>query len=257
MEKILEIRDLVIRYGPIEAVKKVSMTIEKGQIVALLGANGAGKSTIIKCISGLVKPSMGVVMYEGKSIEKLLIHQLSGAGIICSPEGRLIFKDLTVEENLKVGAYALKTQKITTVDEHGQTIVTKVSAKQRMKENFERVYRYFPVLLERRKQTAATLSGGEQQMLAIGRALMASPKLLLLDEPSLGLAPLIVRDIFEIIKQINKDGVTVLLVEQNAQMALQIAHRGYVLETGRVTLEGPASDLLSDPKVRSAYLGLD
>ncbi len=255
MEKILEIRDLVIRYGPIEAIKKVSMTIGKGQIVALLGANGAGKSTIIKCVSGLVKPSMGVVMYEGKSIERLMIHQLSAAGIICSPEGRQIFKDLTVEENLKVGAYALKNQKITTVDENGQSIVTKLSAKQRMKENFERVYRYFPVLLERRKQTAATLSGGEQQMLAIGRALMASPKLLLLDEPSLGLAPLIVKEIFEIIKQISLEGTTILIVEQNAYQTLKIADYAYVLELGKVRVEGQSQDLLKDETLISAYLG--
>jgi len=255
MGNILEIKDLSVRYGPIEAIKKVSMTIKEGQIVALLGANGAGKSTIIKCISGIVKPHSGVIIYQEKSIGSLPIYQLSSAGIISAPEGRQIFKDLTVEENLRVGAYAIKTQKIVSTDPDGHEVTVKKTAKQRIKDNFDRVYHYFPVLLERRKQQAATLSGGEQQMLAIGRALMASPKLLLLDEPSLGLAPLIVKEIFEIIKQISGEGTTILLVEQNAYQTLKIADYAYVLELGKVRAEGTSQDILNDKTLVSAYLG--
>lgn len=242
MEKLLELTDLVISYGPIDAVKKVNMQVEKGQIVALLGANGAGKSSLIKAIAGVVKPSHGAILYEGNPINNLPIHHLASSGIVTSPEGRLVFKDLTVEENLLVGAYGLKD-------------TAEISAKARREANFKRVYKYFPVLLERKSQLAATLSGGEQQMLAIGRALMASPKLLLLDEPSLGLAPLIVKSIFEIIKQISSEGTTILIVEQNAYQTLKIAHYAYVLELGKIKAHGVPADLLKDETLLSAYLG--
>lgn len=255
MDNLLELRDLQVRYGPIEAVKKVSMTVKKGQIVALLGANGAGKSTIIKTIAGVVQPSSGVMIYNGNSINKLKVYQLASEGIICSPEGRMILRGLTVEENLRVGAYGLKPLKVETVDADGQKTEKKIAVRQRIKENLERVYGYFPVLKERRKQQANTLSGGEQQMLAIGRALMASPKLLLLDEPSLGLAPLIVRDIFAIIKQISEEGTTILIVEQNAYQTLKIADYAYVLELGKIRAEGTSEELLKDETLTSAYLG--
>ncbi|MFP5259683.1 MAG: ABC transporter ATP-binding protein [Acidobacteriota bacterium] len=225
-------------YGNIQALKGVSLRIGQGEIVTLIGANGAGKTTTLMSISGVVQPRQGKVEFLGENITRLSTERIVSLGITQVPEGRMIFPRLTVRENLLMGAYLRK-------DKAG------------IRDDEEHAYTLFPVLRERRTQMGGTLSGGEQQMLAIGRALLARPKLLLLDEPSLGLAPLVVENIFEIIKQINKDGVTVLLVEQNAQMALQIAHRGYVLETGRVTLEGPASDLLNDPKVRSAYLGLD
>lgn len=255
MDTLLEIKDLVISYGPIEAVKKVNMTVGKGQIVALLGANGAGKSSLIKAIAGVVKPSHGVILYQGDVINQLPIHQLASSGIVTSPEGRLVFKDLTVEENLLVGAYGLKDITHESVDANGVKTITKQSAKQRRDENFQRVYRYFPVLLERRTQPASTLSGGEQQMLAIGRALMASPKLLLLDEPSLGLAPLIVKSIFAIIKQISSEGTTILIVEQNAYQTLKIAHYAYLLELGKIKAEGVPDELLKDETLLSAYLG--
>ncbi|EKO40825.1 MAG: ABC-type branched-chain amino acid transport system, ATPase component [Solidesulfovibrio magneticus str. Maddingley MBC34] len=203
-----------------------------------MGANGAGKSTTLMSISGVVHPRKGSVAFLGEDITASSTERIVSMGITQVPEGRMIFPRLTVRENLLMGAYLRK-------DKAG------------IREDEDHAYSLFPVLRERRSQMGGTLSGGEQQMLAIGRALMARPKLLLLDEPSLGLAPLVVENIFEIIVQINKDGVTVMLVEQNAQMALQIAHRGYVLETGHVTLEGPGKDLLSNPKVRSAYLGLD
>ena len=225
-------------YGNIQALKGVSLRIGQGEIVTLIGANGAGKTTTLMSISGVVQPRKGTVEFLGENITRLSTERIVSLGVTQVPEGRMIFPRLTVRENLLMGAYLRK-------DKAG------------IRDDEEHAYTLFPVLRERRTQMGGTLSGGEQQMLAIGRALLARPKLLLLDEPSLGLAPLVVENIFEIIQQINKDGVTVLLVEQNAQMALQIAHRGYVLETGRVTLEGPASDLLRDPKVRSAYLGLD
>jgi len=225
-------------YGNIQALKGVSLRIGQGEIVTLIGANGAGKTTTLMSISGVVQPKLGKIVFLGEDITRLSTERIVSLGITQVPEGRMIFPRLTVRENLLMGAYLRK-------DKAG------------VREDEEHAYTLFPVLRERRGQMGGTLSGGEQQMLAIGRALLARPKLLLLDEPSLGLAPLVVENIFEIIQQINKDGVTVLLVEQNAQMALQIAHRGYVLETGRVSLEGPASDLLNDPKVRSAYLGLD
>jgi branched-chain amino acid transport system ATP-binding protein len=235
---MLEISDIHTFYGNIEALKGVTLRIDQGEIVTLIGANGAGKTTTLMSISGVTPPRQGRLTFLGQDISKLSTERIVALGITQVPEGRMIFPRLTVRENLLMGAYLRK-------DKAG------------IREDEERAYGLFPVLRERRSQMGGTLSGGEQQMLAIGRALLARPKLLLLDEPSLGLAPLVVENIFEIIQQINGDGVTVLLVEQNAQMALHIAHRGYVLETGRVTLEGAARDLLNDPKVRSAYLGLD
>ena len=235
---MLNLNGIESYYGNIQALKGVSLRIGQGEIVTLIGANGAGKTTTLMSISGVVQPKLGKIVFLGEDITRLSTERIVSLGITQVPEGRMIFPRLTVRENLLMGASLRK-------DKAG------------VREDEEHAYTLFPVLRERRTQMGGTLSGGEQQMLAIGRALLARPKLLLLDEPSLGLAPLVVENIFEIIQQINKDGVTVLLVEQNAQMALQIAHRGYVLETGRVTLEGPASDLLRDPKVRSAYLGLD
>ncbi len=235
---MLELRDIHTYYGNIHALKGVSLRIEQGEIVTLIGANGAGKTTTLMSISGVTPPRSGKVTFLGEDVLRLSTERVVSLGITQVPEGRMIFPRLSVRENLLMGAYLRK-------DKAG------------IREDEDRVYAMFPVLRERRPQMGGTLSGGEQQMLAIGRALLARPKLLLLDEPSLGLAPLVVENIFEIIQQINRDGVTVMLVEQNAQMALQIAHRGYVLETGRVTLEGAAKDLLNDPKVRSAYLGLD
>ena len=235
---MLKLSGIESYYGNIQALKGVSLHISQGEIVTLIGANGAGKTTTLMSISGVVKPRQGRVEFLGDVTTHLSTERIVSLGITQVPEGRMIFPRLTVRENLLMGAYLRKDKAGIRADE-------------------EHAYTLFPVLRERRAQMGGTLSGGEQQMLAIGRALLARPKLLLLDEPSLGLAPLVVENIFEIIEQINKDGVTVLLVEQNAQMALQIAHRGYVLETGCVTLEGPAGDLLNDPKVRSAYLGLD
>ena len=235
---MLEIEDIQTFYGNIQALRGVSLHIDAGEIVTLIGANGAGKTTTLMSISGVTPPKRGKVTFLGQETTRLSTERIVSLGITQVPEGRMIFPRLTVKENLLMGGYLRRDKAELRVDE-------------------EKVYELFPVLKERRSQMGGTLSGGEQQMLAIGRALLARPKLLLLDEPSLGLAPLVVENIFEIIKQINGDGVTVLLVEQNAQMALQIAHRGYVLETGRLTLEGPARELLNDPKVRSAYLGLD
>jgi branched-chain amino acid transport system ATP-binding protein len=235
---MLEIADIETFYGNIQALKGVSLRIGQGEIVTLIGANGAGKTTTLMSISGVTPPRKGAIRFLGEDISRLSTERIVSLGITQVPEGRMIFPRLTVKENLLMGAYLRR-------DRPG------------IREDEERVYTLFPVLRERRTQLGGTLSGGEQQMLAIGRALLARPKLLLLDEPSLGLAPLVVENIFEIIVQINAAGVTVMLVEQNAQMALQIAHRAYVLETGRVTLEGEARDLLTNPKVRSAYLGLD
>ncbi|WP_300157887.1 ABC transporter ATP-binding protein [Solidesulfovibrio sp.] len=235
---MLEVRDIHTFYGNIQALRGLSLRIEAGEIVTLIGANGAGKTTTLMSISGVTPPKQGSITFLGQEVSRLSTERIVSLGITQVPEGRMIFPRLTVKENLLMGGYLRRDKAGVRADE-------------------ERVYELFPVLRERRAQMGGTLSGGEQQMLAIGRALLARPKLLLLDEPSLGLAPLVVENIFEIIQQINADGVTVLLVEQNAQMALQIAHRGYVLETGRLTLEGPAKDLLNDPKVRSAYLGLD
>ena len=233
----LEIKDLRVFYGKIEAIKGISVTVNQGEIVTLIGANGAGKTTTLKTISGLRPVSSGSIIFDGQDISNVPAHKRVELGLSQSPEGRGIFPGMTVLENLEIGKYFRKER----------------SAE--MSEDLEKVYHLFPRLKERMKQAGGTLSGGEQQMLAIGRALMARPKLLLLDEPSMGLAPMMIQNIFNIITEINKLGTTILLVEQNAQQALQRAHRAYVLETGNVVKEAKASDLLNDPAVRAAYLG--
>jgi len=233
----LEIKDLRVHYGKIEAIKGVSVVVNQGEIVTLIGANGAGKTTILKTISGLRNVSSGDITFDGKSINKIPAHERVDLGISQVPEGRGIFPGMTVLENLEMGKFNRKDRKA------------------EMDEDLDRVYTLFPRLKERATQAGGTLSGGEQQMLAMGRALMARPKVLLLDEPSMGLAPQMIANIFRIITEINKQGVTILLVEQNAQQALQRAHRAYILETGNVTKEAAASDLLNDPAVREAYLG--
>ena len=232
----LVLKDLKVSYYLIEALKGIDITVPEGQVVALLGSNGAGKTTTLKKISGVIPASGGSVELYGEDITKWSANKIARAGVAQSPEGRLVFPDLTVEENLRVGAYTVKN-------------------KAQVKANFERVYRYFPVLLERKNQVASTLSGGEQQMLAIARALMASPKVLLLDEPSLGLAPLIVAEIFRIIQEIKKEGTTVLIVEQNALQTLKIADYAYVLEVGKISMQGTGQELLNDPLLVEAYLG--
>lgn len=244
----LEIKDLEIDYGIVKAVKGISMHVEKGSIVAILGANGAGKTSTIRSISGFTKIKDGQIIYNGEEIQNQHAYKIVQKGIMQSPEGRMILNGLTVEENLLVGAYSIESK----TDESG----VKISRKARIKDLLSEVYGYFPILLERRKQQASTLSGGEQQMLAIGRALMGAPELLLLDEPSLGLAPLIIRDIFNIIKKIKEDGRTILIVEQNARQTLKIADYAYVLEIGKVKIEGKANDLLNDKDLISAYLGV-
>ena len=233
----LEIKDLRVHYGKIEAIKGVSVVVNQGEIVTLIGANGAGKTTILKTISGLRPVSSGSVLFDGEDINKVPAHKRVDLGISQVPEGRGIFPGMTVLENLEMGKFNRKDRK----DE--------------MAEDLDRIYTLFPRLKERTSQAGGTLSGGEQQMLAMGRALMARPKVLLLDEPSMGLAPQMIANIFRIITEINKQGVTILLVEQNAQQALQRADRAYILETGNVTKEAAASDLLNDPAVREAYLG--
>ncbi len=233
----LEIKDLHVHYGKIEAIKGISFTVDQGEIVTLIGANGAGKTTTLKTISGLRPVSSGSIIFDGKDISKLPAHARVRLGISQAPEGRGIFPGMTVLENLEMGKYHLKMR----------------SAE--VAEDLEKVYTLFPRLKERAKQAGGTLSGGEQQMLAIGRSLMARPKVLLLDEPSMGLAPQMIANIFRIITEINKQGVTILLVEQNAQQALNRAHRAYVLETGSITKEANAKDLLNDPHVKAAYLG--
>lgn len=250
-ENILEIKNLVVDYGIIRAIKGISMNIEKSSIVAILGSNGAGKTTTIRTISGLIKPKEGEIIFKGENISGLFPHKIAHKKIYQSPEGRLILVGLTVEENLLVGAYGLKSKK--EKDENGN--IKTISAKQLKKQILQQVYTYFPRLKERRRQEASTLSGGEQQMLAIGRALMGDPKLLLLDEPSLGLAPLIVRDIFKIIEEIKKDGKTILIVEQNAFQTLKIADYAYVLDLGKVIKEGSGRELLNDEDLVNAYLG--
>jgi branched-chain amino acid transport system ATP-binding protein len=245
---ILEIKDLEIDYNIVKAVKGINMNVEKGTIVAILGANGAGKTSTIRSISGFTKVKQGKIIYNGEEIQNQHAYKIVQKGIMQSPEGRMILSGLTVEENLLVGAYSIAA----TTNEIG----IKLSRKMRIKSLLTEVYGYFPILLERRKQQASTLSGGEQQMLAIGRALMGSPELLLLDEPSLGLAPLIIRDIFNIIKKIKEDGRTILIVEQNARQTLKIADYAYVLEVGKIKIEGKASDLLNDKDLVSAYLGI-
>ncbi|MDR3607700.1 MAG: ABC transporter ATP-binding protein [Oligoflexia bacterium] len=233
---LLSFQNVSVHYGAIHALKSVSFDVRKGEIVSLIGSNGAGKTTTLRAISGLVKKSEGRIQYAGADITALPPHAIVRKRICQAPEGRGIFLNLTVEENLDLGAWTAPNPKT-------------------LAEDFERSYELFPRLKERRKQNAGTLSGGEQQMLAIARALMAHPELLLLDEPSLGLAPQIIERIFEIIQRINREGMTVLLVEQNALQALQIAHQGIVLETGRVVLSGPAATLAASDEVRKAYLG--
>jgi len=233
----LEVKDLRVHYGKIEAIKGISFIVNQGEIVSLIGANGAGKTTTLKTISGLRNVSSGQIIFDGQDISKVPAHERVDLGISQAPEGRGIFPGMTVLENLEIGKFNRKDRKI------------------EMAEDLEKVYTLFPRLKERTSQAGGTLSGGEQQMLAIGRALMARPKVLLLDEPSMGLAPQMIANIFRIITQINKQGVTILLVEQNAQQALQRADRAYILETGNVVKEAKASDLLNDPAVREAYLG--
>jgi branched-chain amino acid transport system ATP-binding protein len=234
---MLELRDLTVSYGAITALHGISIKVEAGSIVTLVGSNGAGKSTTLRAISGLVKVKSGEILYEDQPITNLPPHRVVARGIAQSPEGRMVFANLTVKENLRMGAYFRKD-------------------KANFSKDLDFIYGIFPRLKERAKQTAGTLSGGEQQMLAIGRALMSKPKLLLLDEPSLGIAPLLTKTIFEQIVAINRElKLTILLVEQNANLALEVSHRGYVLETGRILLENTAEALRQDPKVREAYLG--
>jgi branched-chain amino acid transport system ATP-binding protein len=234
----LEIKDLRVFYGKIEAIKGISIVVNQGEIVTLIGANGAGKTTTLKTISGLRPVTSGQILFDGEDIAKVPAHERTALGISQAPEGRGIFPGMTVLENLEIGKYFRKDRK------------------NEMEEDLKNVYHLFPRLKERANQAGGTLSGGEQQMLAIGRALMSRPKVLLLDEPSMGLAPMMIQNIFNIITQINSElGTTILLVEQNAQQALQRAHRAYVLETGKVVKEAKASDLLNDPDVKAAYLG--
>lgn len=234
---MLTITDLNVYYGAIRALDGISLTVNQGEIVCMIGANGAGKSTAIRTVSGLVRPRSGEVLFEGKALHRLPPHDIVTLGVGQSPEGRRVFANMTVRENLDLGAF--------TRDKH----------KAEKRDDLEKAFTLFPRLKERESQLAGTLSGGEQQMLAIGRALMSRPRLLLLDEPSLGLAPFLVKNIFQIIQDINQQGVTILLVEQNANQALRIAHRGYVLETGRVVLADTAAALLQNDSVRKAYLG--
>lgn len=234
MSDILSVKDLQVNYGGIEAVKKISFSVEEGKIVTLIGANGAGKSTTLKAIAGLVKPAGGSIVFNGEELTGLDTTRIVSKGVTLVPEGRRVFADLTVLENIKIGAYLRKDD---------------------LSADIDWVFDLFPRLKERSWQLAGTLSGGEQQMLAVGRALMSRPKLMMMDEPSLGLAPLVVRDIFSIIKEINKRGVTILLIEQNANMALKTADFGYVMETGRITLSGPGMELLQNEAVKKAYLG--
>ena len=233
---LLEVKDLNVYYGAIHALQGVSFSVDEGEIVSLIGANGAGKSTTLKTISGLLRPRVGDVLLRGESLKTMPAQDIVRRGVIHVPEGRKIFAPLTVQENLEMGAFTRKD-------------------KAEIRTNLERVFKSFPRLKERLNQLGGTLSGGEQQMLAIGRGLMAQPKVLLLDEPSMGLAPILVEEIFSIIKEINAQGVAILLVEQNALMALSVANRGYVLETGRIVLEGTGQELLQNPQVMKAYLG--
>ncbi len=233
---MLQVKEIDVYYGAIHALKKLSLEVEQGSIVTLIGANGAGKTTTLKSISGLLRPKTGNIIFKGTDISKVAPEKIVGLGISQVPEGRRVFATMTVMENLEMGAYLRKDKK-------------------GMEDDMETVFTRFPRLKERRKQLAGTLSGGEQQMLAIGRALMARPQLMLMDEPSMGLAPLLVKEIFSIIKDINERGTTILLVEQNANMALSIADKAYVIETGEIVLQGNAQELMNSPEVKKAYLG--
>ncbi|MGZ3591477.1 MAG: ABC transporter ATP-binding protein [Thermodesulfobacteriota bacterium] len=233
---LLEIENVHTYYGQIHALKGVSLTVEKGEIVTLIGANGAGKSTLLKTTSGLLRPSQGSILLDGKDLTQYPPHEIVAKGVVQVPEGRRVFGRLTVTENLEMGAFAISNQKL-------------------IKENLNRVFNLFPRLKERCRQVSGTLSGGEQQMLAMGRALMANPRVLLLDEPSMGLAPVLVDGIFDTIRQLHAEGTTILLVEQNARMALQVADRGYVLQSGAVVLSDQSENLRQNETVREAYLG--
>ena len=233
---MLNVKDLSVHYGVIQAINKINFEVHEGEIVSLIGANGAGKSTILKAISGLYRPSEGEILFKDTPIQKASTKKIVESGISLVPEGRHVFSGMTVLENLELGAYLRK-------DKDG------------IKQDLENIYERFPVLAERKKQDTATLSGGEQQMVAMGRAMMSRPKLLLLDEPSMGLAPIFIKEIFSIIKDINQQGTTVLLIEQNAKVALSISNRGYVLETGKVVLSGTGEELLASDEVQKAYLG--
>jgi branched-chain amino acid transport system ATP-binding protein len=234
---LLEVENLNTYYGHVQALKGISLTVDEGEIATLIGANGAGKSTTLRTISGLLRPQEGRVVFQGQELNDVPAYEIVYRGISQAPEGRAVFATLTTNENLNMGAYSLGGDK------------------EAIEENRRRVFKLFPRLEERKNQIAGTLSGGEQQMLAIGRALMARPKLLMLDEPSLGLAPMLVKAIFQTIREINEQGVTILLVEQNARAALRLADKGYVLETGNIVLEGTAQELMRDERVRKAYLG--
>ncbi|MCC8075058.1 MAG: ABC transporter ATP-binding protein [Clostridiales bacterium] len=233
---MLEIKDLNVHYGAIHALKGISLTVQDGELVSLIGANGAGKTTTLHTISGLLTATSGEVLLDGQNLQKAPPHTIIRMGLAHVPEGRHVFASMTVEENLRMGAYIIRDQR-------------KISA------SLERVYHHFPRLKERRRQLAGTLSGGEQQMLATGRALMTAPKIVLMDEPSMGLSPILVKEIFSIIQTLHESGITILLVEQNAKMALAVSDRAYVLETGTIAMEGPASALAADDRVRKAYLG--
>ena len=233
---MLEVKDLEVYYGVIQAIKRISFHVDKGEIIALIGANGAGKTTTLHTVTGLISPKNGHVLFEGKDITKIPAHKIVSMGMAHVPEGRRVFAELSVYENLKMGAYTRKD-------------------KNEIEESLKNVYKRFPRLEERKNQMAGTLSGGEQQMLAMGRALMSRPKIILMDEPSMGLSPIMVNEIFDIIRSVSESGTTVLLVEQNAKKALSIADRAYVLETGKIVLEGKAKDLLEDDSIKKAYLG--
>ena len=235
-EVLLDVRDVEVYYGVIRALKGVSLHVNKGEVVALIGANGAGKTTMLHTITGLVPAKSGSIVYDGHELTTMPAHKILPLGMAHVPEGRRIFQQLSVYDNLKLGAYTVKN-------------------KAQIEKNLRYVYKHFPRLEERKKQVSGTLSGGEQQMLAMGRALMSNPKLILMDEPSMGLSPLLVTEIFQIIKEVSRDGTTVLLVEQNAKKALSIADRGYVLETGKIVKTGKAADLLNDDAIKKAYLG--
>ncbi|MEP7055385.1 MAG: ABC transporter ATP-binding protein [Actinomycetota bacterium] len=236
MTNMLEVRDLHVSYGQIEAVKGISFSVAEGEVVTLIGGNGAGKTTTLRTLSGLIRPASGTVHLRGERIDEMPAHDIVNKGMAQSPEGRRIFPRMTIAENLELGAFSRRDRDAIAAD-------------------IQKVYELFPVLRERRHQAAGTLSGGEQQMLAMGRALMSSPKLLMLDEPSMGLSPIMMQKIFETVKELKSQGTTILLVEQNAQSALALADRGYVIETGRIVLEGTGQELLGNEDVRKAYLG--